>query len=101
MENLDKTLKANVAYDWRLGPDNLHPAHAYTAIKLDEAVKLRIDSHVVKVDKQSVECPPISIFTKFKMIVESGPDNIALGMLYIVQESDCHQNIKLFILPLK
>ncbi len=80
---MEEKLKAEQSFVWRLGPDNIHPARSYTTCKLDEAVKLRLDNHPLKMNREqyNLNFKPISIFTKFKNTVELGSDNIALGIL--------------------
>jgi hypothetical protein len=65
------------------GPDDLCPATSYTSTKLNEAVKLRLETN----DKT-----PISIFTKFKKTVDQLPHKIALGKSNERKEKYKHKN---------
>jgi hypothetical protein len=68
--------------EWDLGPDNLYPTSLETATRLCDAVKLRINDKKLTINKKNPDCVPISLFTKFKQIVEQGPSKIALGNIF-------------------
>ncbi len=68
--------------NWDLGPDCLYPASSYITNKLDGAVKLRIDEKRLTINRKNPTFEPVSIFTRFKMTVEKGPEKIALGTVF-------------------
>jgi hypothetical protein len=58
--------------EWNSGPDTLYPANSFISTKLNEGVLLRSNDDIIQIK-------PISIYTKFKNVVDEIPMYPALG----------------------
>jgi hypothetical protein len=83
----------SVAYNdneiWNDGPDNLHPSNSHLAIKLTDAVKLRINDN----DYYT----PLSIYSIFRNTVNEKPNHPALGEKMFLKKFSVFNRFKFYL----